>query len=108
MTQKLPSVRIFYLRNLLWSSDSDDIAAFVSCFRTEVDNPIGALDHFEIVLNHHDGMTAVDQSLKQLQQHRNVIEVESGGRLVKDKQSADRGLSVCWASDVLRFSQMPD
>jgi hypothetical protein len=57
-------VRIFYPGNLLRRSYSDHIAACVSCFRAKIDNPIGALDHFEIVLDHHDGMTAIDQPLK--------------------------------------------
>jgi hypothetical protein len=49
---------------LLWRSDSDDIAACVSGFGAKIHNPIGTFDHFEIVLDHHDGMTAIDQPLK--------------------------------------------
>jgi hypothetical protein len=42
----------------------DDFAAFIAGFRSEIDDPIGALNHFEIVLDHDERMPAIDQALE--------------------------------------------
>ncbi len=71
---------------LLWSSHSHDFAAGIARFRAEIDDPISALDYFQVVLDHHDRMSAIDQSLKQLQQHRHIIEMQSSGRFIENEQ----------------------
>ena len=60
-------------------------------------------------------MTATDQPLKQLQQHRHVIEVKSRGWFIEDKQisawhrhPAGRKLAGSQCHDVLCFAQMTD
>jgi hypothetical protein len=63
-SQKFARVRTPRLGDLFRRSDRDHISACVSGFRPQVDDPIGALDHFQIVLDHHDGVTAIDQPLK--------------------------------------------
>jgi hypothetical protein len=57
-------VRIFDIRDLLRSPDGNDFPALIAGFRPEIDNAIRALDHFEIVLDDHDGMPAIDQPAK--------------------------------------------
>ena len=42
----------------------DDFAAFVAAFRPEIDDPVGALDHLEVVLDHDDRIARFDQPLK--------------------------------------------
>jgi hypothetical protein len=64
LPQKFARVRTLRLCDLLRSSNSDHISACVSGLRPEIDNPVSTLDHFEVVLDHHDGMTAIDQPLK--------------------------------------------
>ena len=56
----------------------------------EIDDPVGAFNHFEIVLDHDQRMPGVDQSLEQLQQHRDIIEMQSGGRFVENEKIAKR------------------
>ena len=85
VSQEFPRVRLLYLGDLLRRSGCNHFAACLSRFRTEIDDPIGALDHFQIVFDHHDRMSAIDQPLKQSQQHRHIVEMQSGGRFIKDK-----------------------
>ena len=67
----------------------DDVTAFIAGLGAEVDDPIGALDEVKVVLDDHYGMAGVNQTLKDLEQDANVVEVEAGGRFVEEKQ---RGL----------------
>ena len=106
-------------RDLLRRSGSDDFTTSITSFRAEIDDPIGALDHVEIVLDHHEGMSAIHQALEQLQQHRHIVEMQSRGWLVEDKQIANTdirrvlaiyrscGLPIGSMFVVFRLSQMP-
>ena len=96
-------MRLRYFRHLFRRSNRDHFAAVITRFRTEIDNPICAFDDFEVMLDHHDRMSAIDQSLEQTQQHRDVVEMQSGRRLVEDKEIAngDR-VAFRWTSDVGR------
>jgi len=44
------------------------------------------------MLNHDNGMTATDQPLKQLQQHRDIVEMQSSRRLIENEEIAKCGL----------------
>src|SRR5207302_1037013 len=85
-----------------------DLAAFVSRFRSKIDNPVGGLNHFKIMLDHYDRVTGVDQPLKNFQQHRDVIEMQTRGRFVKDEEVATPAVTVSWSFSISRFSQMPN
>ena len=63
-----------------------NLSAFLAAFRAEVDDPVGALDDLEIVLDHDDRIARFDQALEQSDEKRNIIEVQSGRRLVEDEQ----------------------
>ena len=88
-SEKFSRVRIFDFRNLLRCSTRHDFAASIAGFRTEIDDPISALEYFEIVLDYHDRMSVSNQPLKQLQQHRHVVEMQSRGWFVENQQIAD-------------------
>ena len=60
-------MRMLNPRDLLRRSNRDDFAASFTSFRAEIDDPVGAFDHFKVVLDHHDGMPTIDQPLKQLE-----------------------------------------
>ena len=47
-------------RHFFRGSGGDEAAAGASALRAEIDDVVGALDHFEVVLNHDDGMSSVD------------------------------------------------
>ncbi len=68
-----------------------DLAAAVTAFGAEVDHPVGGLDDFEIVLDHHNRVALVDQFVQHLQELRHVVEMQAGGRLVQDVERAAGG-----------------
>ena len=62
----------------------DDAAALIAGFGAEVDDPVGRLDHVEIVLDDDDRVAQIDQAIEHVEQLADVVEVQAGGRLVED------------------------
>ena len=56
--------------------------------RPEIDDPIRGLDHIEVVLDHEDGVPAIDQGVQDLEEHAHVLEVQAGRRFVQDVEGA--------------------
>src|SRR4051812_10218327 len=77
--------------DLLRSAGTDDPSTLVAAFGTELDDVISRLDDVEIVLDHDNCVAAVDETVHQMQQLGDVIEVQTGGRLVEDVQRLARG-----------------
>ena len=88
------------------SPGRDEIPASVAGLRPEIDHPIGAFDHLEIMLNHDDGVAGFDESLKQLHQHRDIVEMQACRRFIEDKEIAAGG-PVLFRMDTL-VREMPD
>ena len=76
------------LRDLLRRADRDDLAARLAALGAEVDEPVGLLDHVEVVLDHEHGVARVDEALQHLEQLLDVGEVQAGRRLVEDVERA--------------------
>src|SRR5262249_56628558 len=73
-------------RDLLGSATGDQLASIVAPLGAEVDDMIGRLDHVQVVLNHHDRMSGIDQSVQAVQEPIDVGEVQACRRLVEDVQ----------------------
>ena len=63
-------------------------AAARAALRTEVDDPVGGLDHVEVVLDHDDRVAVVAQPVQHGEQQLDVVEVQAGRRLVEDVERA--------------------
>src|SRR2546429_5872041 len=74
--------------DLLRRTGSDEIAANFATFRSQIDDPVGALDHLQIVLNHNHRITCIAQLHQHLQQFLNVGEMQSGRWLIENVQGA--------------------
>ena len=83
-------MRPLNLRDLLRRSSRDDFAALVSRLWSQIDDPVGTFNHFEIVLDYDQRMPGVDEPLEQLQQHCDVVEVQAGSRFVEDEEISKR------------------
>jgi hypothetical protein len=59
-------------------------AAGVAALWAEVDDPIGALDDIEVVLDDDECVAGVGEPVEDLDEFADVLEVEAGGRLVED------------------------
>jgi hypothetical protein len=81
MTSPLPTA--------IWrGQEVSSCAAAVAAFGAEVDDPVGGLDDFEIVLDHDDRVALVDQLVQHFEQLGDVVEMQAGGRLVEDVERA--------------------
>ena len=87
----------------------DDPAAGLAAVGAQVDHPVGRGDDVELVLDHHDGVAQVGQSVEDLEQAVDVGEMQAGGRLVEDikrpGRSAGRPSS---AASLMRWASPPE
>jgi hypothetical protein len=64
----------------------DEASAMGAGIGPEVDDPIGAFDHIEIVFDHQQRVSGIDEFLKHAEQAFDVGEVETGGGFVEDEK----------------------
>ena len=57
-------MRMFDPRDSFGRSNGDDFTACITSFWAEIDDPIGALNHLEIVLDHDERMPAIHKALE--------------------------------------------
>jgi len=55
----LPGVTLLHLRDLLGRALRDDASTVFTAFRSEIDDPIGAANHIEIVFDDDDGIAEI-------------------------------------------------
>src|SRR5262245_33915144 len=89
--EELPRVRALDLGDLLGRSDGDHLAARLAALGAEVDDPVGLLDHVEVVLDHEHRVARVGEPLEDLEQLLDVGEVKAGSRLVEDVERLPGG-----------------
>ena len=82
--QGRPRVAVGDLRHLLRRPLGDDPAAVLASLGPQVEDPVGRLDHVEIVLDDDHGVALLLEPVEHLQQLLDVVEVQPGGRLVED------------------------
>lgn len=82
--QELAGKRFRHLNDFFGCSLGDDLSTTGPTFRTKIDDPVGALDDVQIVLNYEYGVATICESLEYLQEPLNVCEVQTCGRLIQD------------------------
>src|ERR1051325_5994842 len=63
-----------------------NFSAALAGFRAEIDHPVGAFDHVEVVLDDEQRMAGIDQALKDFQEHAHIVEVQAGGGFVEEEE----------------------
>src|ERR1700730_8168267 len=91
LRQELPRIAPRRLHDVFRRAPGDDFAAAVAAFWAEVDHPVGGFYHFEIVLDHDDGVSLRHQLVQYFQQFLHVVEMQARGRLIQDVERAPRG-----------------
>src|SRR5579862_187634 len=81
-------IRTGQLRNRLRRSHTDNLAATTTTLWTEIDDPIRSLDDFQVVLDDHNRAPYINQTAKGSQKFADVIEMQSGRRLVEDVEQS--------------------
>ena len=70
--------------DLFGGTGDDDLSAALPALGAEVDQPVGAFDYIEVMLNHQHGIAAVAQCFEHLNQLMDIGEVQPGGRFVEN------------------------
>ena len=70
---------------------ADQGAAAGAALRSQVDEPVGGLDHVQVVLDDQHRVSGVHQPLQNLQQLLHIVGVQARGGLVQDIEGAARG-----------------
>jgi hypothetical protein len=89
--EELPRITALLAHDVFGRAGGDDFAAAVAAFGAEVDDPVGGLDHIEIVLYHHDGISVLNEFVQDFQKLRHIVEMQPRGRLVEDIERAAGG-----------------
>ena len=76
------------LAQVFRSAFGHDQAAALAAFGAEVDEPVGRSDDVEVVLDDHQRVAGFEQSAQAAHELGDVIEVQTGGGLVEQKQRA--------------------
>ena len=63
-----------------------ELSSAVAAFRSHVDDVVGTLDDFHVMLDDEDAVSALDEGIEGCQQPLDVVEVEAGGGLVEDEE----------------------
>src|SRR6516162_3822263 len=88
--QKSPGRRCLDARHFFGRSGGHDASTRRAALRTEIDNVVGGLDDVQVVLDDNDCVSLVDELGENVEQLAGVLEVQAGGRLIQDVQSATR------------------
>ena len=82
------------LRDGLRRALRDDLAAGVAAFRPEINDPIGGLDHVQVVLDDEEGVARGAELEEDFEQLGDVVEVQAGGGLIQNVERAAGGLAA--------------
>ena len=78
-----PGVRLGTFGDGLGNAGSQHAAPPRSALGAHVDDPVGGLDHIEVVLDHQHRVAQVDQAVQHFEQFADVGEVQSGRRFIE-------------------------
>ena len=98
--QRLSRVRVWVARDVFGGSRDDDHTTAGSPFRTHVDDPVGSLDHIQIVLNDQHGVAIVDEAMQNFQQLLDIHKVETRRGFI---QQVDRAAGRAFAQLASQF-----
>ena len=72
--------------NFLRSPHRDHSSAAITAVGSHINDPVGQLDHIEIVLDDHQRVALLQEPLEHRRQPPNVLEMQSGGWFVEHVQ----------------------
>ena len=84
--------RLLRLSHLLGGTAGDNLSSTPSTLGSHVDDVVGTLDDVKVVLDDDDGVALIDETVEHTQQHLDILEVETCGRLIEDIEGLARVL----------------
>ena len=64
-----------HLGNLFWCTLGNNISTFLAALRSQVNDPVGAADHVQVVLDDDYSIAGIGQAMEHIQQALDVSEV---------------------------------
>ena len=74
-----------------WRAGCDDVAAVFARVGSQVDDPVCAFDHIEVVFYDEDGVAAVNEAVEDFDEDADVVKVQSRGGFVEEVKRFARG-----------------
>ena len=71
--------------HIIGRTDADHFTTAFAALRTQIDQPIRGADDIEVVLDHEQRVTCIDQPIERTQQLFDVVEVQPGGGLIENE-----------------------
>ena len=68
----------------------DDLAASFSALRAKIDEMISLGEHIQMVLDDHDGVAGIHESVQKIDETADIGQVETDGRLLQEKKMMGR------------------
>jgi hypothetical protein len=87
-TQEVAGIGLLVLGYLFRRSFGDYAPTSFTAFGSEVDDPVGTLDDFQVMLDHDNGVPGINKALQDLEQAIYVREVQTRRRLIQDIERA--------------------
>ena len=87
LAQRLPGVRAGVGHQVGRRAEGHQFAAGLAALRAEVDQPVAGADHIQVVLDHQQRMTGIQQLAQGPHQLGDVVKVQAGGGLIKHEQA---------------------
>ena len=108
LAQGLARVRCGVVQHVFRRAIGYHLASGFAALRAEVNQPIAGANHVQVVLNHHQRMTHLQQLAQCAHELGNVVKVQARGGLVQHEQGATRGQGLLAGSATLgRLCQKP-
>ena len=76
------AARVF--RDLFRRAFGDHFAAFHAAFGAEVEDPVGGLDHVQIVFDHDHGVALLDERVEDFEEFAHILEMQAGRGFIED------------------------
>ena len=86
LAQRLPGVRGLVRHHLRWRALAHELAAGAAALRPEIEDPVGAADDIEVVLDDDERMAGIEQLPERAQELRHVVEVQAGRRFIEEEE----------------------
>src|SRR3954447_7667009 len=77
---------VFCIFYVWWNTCVNDIATLISGFRAHINYPIRSFDHIKVMLYYNYRMALVDECIKRCEQFLNIMKMQTGCRLIKNKK----------------------
>ena len=74
----------FNFGNFFGGAGAHNLSAGKAAFGTNIDDVVGTFNNVEVMFNNDNGMAAVNQLFKGIQQLGDILEMKSGGRFIKE------------------------